>query len=185
MQSLAHIINVSRMAAERNNVGVLSTGEALAAAVVLNRADWLAEMGYTITEALARIGDDWVAQLNAASQALSEDAQMARVVAEGVAKAKVRPAPANGSDEPTVLDYEATLVTYGSAPGYRDVDLTVDLRELDGSPDGHRLRASIRFNAEDSANVAQHIQRVHSFAWSTERGPLDKKDAEQRPGWAK
>ncbi len=36
-----------------------STGERLAVALVLNRADWLAQMDYTIGEALDRIGLDW------------------------------------------------------------------------------------------------------------------------------
>jgi hypothetical protein len=39
---------------------VQSTGEKVAVALVLNRADWLAEMGYTIAEAIERAGQDWV-----------------------------------------------------------------------------------------------------------------------------
>lgn len=38
-----------------------STGEKLAAALVLNRQDWLYEMNYTIAEAIDRVGTDWVA----------------------------------------------------------------------------------------------------------------------------
>ena len=37
-----------------------STGEKVAVALVLNRADWLAEYGYTIAEAIDRAGLDWV-----------------------------------------------------------------------------------------------------------------------------
>jgi hypothetical protein len=40
---------------------VQSTGEKVAVALVLNRADWLAECGYTIAEAIERAGQDWVA----------------------------------------------------------------------------------------------------------------------------
>ena len=40
---------------------VQSTGEKVAVALVLNRADWLAEMNYTIVEAIDRAGPTWVA----------------------------------------------------------------------------------------------------------------------------
>lgn len=43
--------------------GVLSTGEQVTAAVLLNRADWLAEMHYTIAEAICRIGPTWMARI--------------------------------------------------------------------------------------------------------------------------
>lgn len=48
---------------DANNGGwsVLSTGEKLAAALVLNRADWLAQMDYTIAQAINRIGPEWAA----------------------------------------------------------------------------------------------------------------------------
>lgn len=55
---LHHILTKSRDAA-RGGFRALSTGEKLAAALVLNRADWLAEMNYTIAEALDRIGPEW------------------------------------------------------------------------------------------------------------------------------
>jgi len=42
---------------------VQSTGEKVAVALVLNRADWLAEYGYTIAEAIDRAGQDWVAMI--------------------------------------------------------------------------------------------------------------------------
>ena len=38
---------------------VQSTGEKLAVAVVLNKAEWLAEMDYTLAEAFDRIGPTW------------------------------------------------------------------------------------------------------------------------------
>ena len=40
---------------------VQSTGEKVAVALVLNRADWLAEIDYTIPEAIDRSGAEWVA----------------------------------------------------------------------------------------------------------------------------
>jgi len=36
-----------------------STCERVAVALVLNRADWLAEMNYTIAEAIGRSGPEW------------------------------------------------------------------------------------------------------------------------------
>lgn len=40
---------------------VQSTGEKVAVALALNRADWLAHMGYTIAEAIERAGPEWIA----------------------------------------------------------------------------------------------------------------------------
>ncbi len=39
--------------------GVLSTGESLAVALVLERRDWLAEDGYSVLEAVDRLGTEW------------------------------------------------------------------------------------------------------------------------------
>lgn len=36
--------------------GVLSSGERLAVAILLNRPDWIAQDGYTLAEALRRLG---------------------------------------------------------------------------------------------------------------------------------
>ncbi len=49
---------------------VQSTGERLAVAVVLNRPDWIAEMGYTLAEAVDRIGIEWLAFVLRAQRAL-------------------------------------------------------------------------------------------------------------------
>lgn len=180
---LRHIVSVCRSAAARGGVGVLSTGEMLAAALVLNRADWLAEVGYTIVEALERVGPDWVVRLGAARRIMEDDERAAAIVAEGIEQAKVRPVLPAQAPEPVVLDYEATLVTYGHAPGYRDASITVDLRELDGTLDGHRFRASITFRHKGSEDVARHIIAVHNSAWSMLDGPLDREEGEQRPRW--
>lgn len=39
--------------------GVLSTGESIAVALVLERRDWLAEDGYSMLEAVDRLGVEW------------------------------------------------------------------------------------------------------------------------------
>lgn len=55
---LDHIIRVSRYAKKNRGTGVLSTGEGLAAAIVLNKPAWLKASGYTIAEAINRVNDD-------------------------------------------------------------------------------------------------------------------------------
>ena len=73
-QQLRHLLGACRAA--RDTAGFpsqLSTGERLAAALVLNRADWLAEEEYTIVEAIDRIGPDWASLLPHAVLQLKED----------------------------------------------------------------------------------------------------------------
>jgi hypothetical protein len=53
-----HILSKAR-AAQAGGRGALSTGEAIVAALVLNRPGWLLEMNYTIAEAIERIGPEW------------------------------------------------------------------------------------------------------------------------------
>jgi hypothetical protein len=52
---------------------VQSTGEQVAVALVLNRADWLEEQGYTIAEAIERAGQDWVAIIPQVARQLAEE----------------------------------------------------------------------------------------------------------------
>ena len=55
---------VERVAAgDLDCTGALSTGERLYVALAANSVELLARCDYTIAEALARLGDDWVAQL--------------------------------------------------------------------------------------------------------------------------
>ena len=53
---------------------VQSTGERVAVALVLNRADWLAEIGYTIPEAIERSGAEWVSILPQVARQLENEA---------------------------------------------------------------------------------------------------------------
>ncbi len=55
---LEHILRVSRLAKTLKAPGPLSTGEALAAAIVLNKPTWLKKRGYTLAEAMDRVNDD-------------------------------------------------------------------------------------------------------------------------------
>ncbi len=52
---------------------VQSTGEKAAVALVLNRADWLAEHGYTIAEAIERTGPEWVEMIPQIASQLAEE----------------------------------------------------------------------------------------------------------------
>lgn len=68
--------------AKNGNLGILSTGEALIAALVLNRNDWLNDMGYTVTQALERIGPSWSARIPEISQKYDRQKASAAVAAE-------------------------------------------------------------------------------------------------------
>jgi hypothetical protein len=52
---------------------VQSTGERVAVAVVLNRADRLREIDYTIAEAIERSGSEWVAIIPQVARQLAEE----------------------------------------------------------------------------------------------------------------
>jgi hypothetical protein len=52
---------------------VQSTGEKVAVALVLNRADWLAEISYTIPEAIERSGHEWVPIIPQVARQLAEE----------------------------------------------------------------------------------------------------------------
>jgi hypothetical protein len=52
---------------------VQSTGEKVTVSLVLNRADWLTEMQYTIAEAIERSGVEWVAIIRQVAQQLAEE----------------------------------------------------------------------------------------------------------------
>jgi hypothetical protein len=50
---------VAHVEANESIIGVLSTGDHLAVALVLNRKDWLDAGGYSMLEAVARLGPEW------------------------------------------------------------------------------------------------------------------------------
>jgi hypothetical protein len=53
---------------------VMSTGEKVAVALVLNRPEWLSEFDYTIAEAIDRAGAEWVSLIpRVASELADED----------------------------------------------------------------------------------------------------------------
>ena len=66
LANLQHIQAACKHAAQHGPDG-LDTRGALAAALVLNRADWLQRMDCSIAEALERIGPDWSTLIPAVS----------------------------------------------------------------------------------------------------------------------
>jgi hypothetical protein len=70
-----HLLNKARQAMRvgRSAWAVQSTGEKVAVALVLNRADWLEELGYTIAEAIERAGQEWVAMIPRIARQLAEE----------------------------------------------------------------------------------------------------------------
>ena len=78
---LQQIVSKSR-AAKHGSFGVLSTGEKLAAALVLNRADLLAQAGYTMAEAIDRVGPQWLARIPEAARLLAYEEESGEAGAE-------------------------------------------------------------------------------------------------------
>jgi hypothetical protein len=70
-----HLLNKARnaMRCGRSAWVVQSTGEKVVVALVLNRADWLEEFGYTIAEAIERTGQEWVAMIPQIARQLAEE----------------------------------------------------------------------------------------------------------------
>jgi hypothetical protein len=177
---LEHILSKARDA-EAGGLGALSTGEALAAALVLNRPDWLLAMNYTIAEAIERIGPDWARLIPAAArQFRREREEAAYEAAEQARQAQLEEFSARQQRE-DVIDCSATFVTSGNAPGYRDVSLTFDLKPIGDGPQ-RAMRTNIRVRAEDAEEVVRAIADVHRFAWRN-GAPIDVKPDEQRPNW--
>lgn len=185
MPNFDHMLRVSLHAAT-HGPGVLSTGERLAAALVLNRPDWLAKQGYSIPDALSRIGADWANLIpkvaDAVIRELSKRADAKAIVEEGLRISSAFGAHGDGDGgdgEPPTVDFTANLRTYGSAPGYRDVTLVFDLVRA-----GHQapLQAALRISADDSISILEHINQVHALAWSKGQ-PIDATDGESKPCW--
>ena len=70
-----HLLRKSRDAKRggRDAWAVQSTGERVAVALVLNHADWLVEIGYTLPEAIERGGAGWIAIIPQVARQLAEE----------------------------------------------------------------------------------------------------------------
>lgn len=179
MSDLEHILMKSRDAAAGGR-GVLSTGEALAAALVLNRADWLAEMGYTIAEAIQRVGPEWASLIPEAAKLLSRANES---LAEVARSSKEEVLLKNMEEGDGTIYLQGKLVTYGNAPGYRSVSLVFDIRRVGPEP-GFPHRIDLSIGPKDGEVIVSHILECHRAAWDRGGGlPLDVGADEKRPRW--
>lgn len=71
---LAHMLRKVRDA-RAGGFDVLSTGEKLAAALVLNRADWLVQVDYTMAEAIDRVGPEWLTLIPKAARIIADESE--------------------------------------------------------------------------------------------------------------
>lgn len=72
------MLNIAQEAA-LHGIGTMSLGEALTAALILNRCDWLRERGYSIAEALERIGPEWTARLREVERQFYDEVTQTRL----------------------------------------------------------------------------------------------------------
>ncbi len=84
-------------------------------------------------------------------------------------------------------DLNARLVTYGDAPGYRDVTLRFECEEIPQKEGAAKFNLELHVDARSAADIVDHVIRVHRFAWSRPGGgrPLDASDGEVAPRWAR
>ena len=70
-----HLLNKARnaMRGGHDAWAVQSTGEKVAVALVLNRADWLSECNYTIAEAIERAGQEWTCMIPQIARQLADE----------------------------------------------------------------------------------------------------------------
>ena len=120
MSELDHIVIKSRDAAA-GGFGVLSTGEKLAAALVLNRPDWLARMNYTLAEAVERVGAKWLALIPQAAKQIADEtecaAQQAEIERADAILQRAVPAQTQGVSPDQVPDFSASYVSCWQSPG--------------------------------------------------------------------
>lgn len=184
--TIDHLMRAVRHAAAVNGAGALSSGEAVTAALVLNRADWLADMGYTIAQALDRLDEGDVELIPRAEKLWRAEcdrhAEVAAIAARAAKVADLLGNPqGNESDDPLYLDSQ--LVTYGDSPGYRHVYLVFDVSVVGRAVPEKKHRIELRVRAADADPIVSHIVGVHRFAWRDGNRPIDAKEDERRPGW--
>lgn len=176
-----HLMDKVREAADCG-IGTMSTGEALSAALVLNRPDWLKTMGYTMAEALDRIDESTIFLLRRAERAWHEEcfaAEQVRQIEEQAAVATEVLTPAKG--EPKV-QLRGELVSHSFAAGYRDIDLHFDVQVMGHGREAKKHRIVLEINPKDGLEVVRQIIYAHQVAWE-QSPPTDKLEGETRPAW--
>lgn len=183
-----HLMHKVRHAAS-GGINVISTGEALAAALVLNRPDWLANMGYTIAEALDRIDQDCIPLLSRVAKQWEleqeHEAEQQRSEALHAKTQALFNADSNNAEDTPVL-LTSKLVTYGHAPGYRDTSLLFDVEVIGQDVSHPPYRIELRIRPEDGETIVSHLLSVHRSAWDNSgdrHTPIDVRAGEVRPRW--
>jgi hypothetical protein len=79
----------------------------------------------------------------------------------------------------------ARLVTYGEAPGYRDVTVSLDCEVVGNDRETvGPVRLEVNLGPDDGVAVMRHIRDVHARAWnSCMDRPLDARSGEEKPAW--
>lgn len=121
----ARMLNIVQQAAHYG-IGTMSLGEALTAALALDRSDWLHERGYSIAEALDRIGPRCAARLCTVARQFHTEATQTR------------------------LRYSFEIIPYSSDAGGYTLRLLDDGQEVGGGQFSARGK-SVRFTDEQSA----------------------------------
>jgi hypothetical protein len=158
--ALEHLVGKALDAAT-GGLGALSTGEQLAVALILNRPDWIVEMGYTLAEAIDRVEPQWLSLIPQAARAVAT-ANQALAGAVSSARIAQRTSQLLPDTPDEVIDLTATLVTDGDAPGYRDASFVFDFAAI-GSSKTHR--AQFRIRPDDAGTIVGHLLDVHRRAW--------------------
>lgn len=170
-----HMLSKARDAAA-GGINAMSKGEALAAALVLNRPDWLAAMSHTIAEAIDRIGPTWAILVPAVAKEFERDAQTAAYASAERTRLARHDELASRQQIDSELDFSAKLLTYGDAPGYRDVTFTFDLGTGRRKPAADRPRE----HSYPPGRWRTDCRTYHwcsSFRVGSQRRPADRREA--------
>lgn len=70
VDTVQRIVRMAQMDIDAGQLGPWSTGEKIAVCLVLDRGDWLKRIGYTMLEAIERLGPEWLAACHVAAKEL-------------------------------------------------------------------------------------------------------------------
>ncbi len=69
------------------------------------------------------------------------------------------------------------LVTYGDAPGYRDISLCIEINEGDT-----KREVTLYFSKDNAIAIMRHVHEVNRIAWAGGK-PIDAIEGEKIPRW--
>lgn len=184
--TIDHLMRAVRHAAAANGSGALSSGEAITAALVLNRADWLADMGYTIGQALDRIDEGDVELIPRAENCGAPNARAtpkSRQLPPALPKWRICSATRQVMSRTIPCTSIPSSSLMGTLRGYRHVYLVFDVSVVGRAVPEKKHRIELRVRAADGDPIVSHIMGVHRFAWSDGNRPIDAAEGERRPTW--